>query len=75
MLLPIAVKVGARHLWAKRSLESGRSRTVENGRTAGVISRQQRDVNRLPDPVLKITAVASSGLLADRGHLVQPNSA
>jgi hypothetical protein len=28
-------------------------------RTASVISRQQRDVNRLPDPVLKLTAVAS----------------
>lgn len=27
-------------------------------RTASVISRQQRDVNRPPDPVLKLTAVA-----------------
>ena len=30
-----------------------------DSRTASVISRQQRDVNRSPDPVLKITAIAS----------------
>src|SRR4051812_35120723 len=32
---------------------------AELTRTASVISRQQRDVNLSPDPVLKITAVAS----------------
>ncbi|KRB51753.1 hypothetical protein ASE04_09450 [Rhizobium sp. Root708] len=44
------------------------NRLVENLRTASVISRQQRDVNRSPDPVLKITAVASSGLVTDQDH-------
>lgn len=35
------------------------SLNLERGRTASVISRQQRDVNRSPDPVLKLTAVVS----------------
>ncbi len=54
-----------RQLCAKRSRFPRESVFIGQGRTAGVLSRQQRDVNRLPDPVLEITAVASSGLLAD----------
>ena len=38
-----------------------------------MISRQQRDVNRSPDPVLKITAVASARLLACEARETNPN--
>ena len=44
---------------------------IERGYQDGHVSSwQQRDVNLPPDPVLKITAVASVALFADRRSLV-----
>ncbi len=41
-------------------------------RTACVVSRQQRDVNRLPDPDLDLSAVASWSA-CDRADLIRPS--
>ena len=54
-----------------RPATTGRACKAENRRTASVIPRQRRDVNRSPDPVLKITAVASSGA-CDRSKTIRP---
>ena len=40
--------------------------------SASVISRQQRDVNRSPDPVLKLTAVASDQLVTEPATFAHP---
>lgn len=39
-----------------------------------MISRQQRDVNRLPDPDLKLSAVASKTVVADQELFVHPRA-